>query len=273
MSLLKSVLYGFVSGLTEFLPVSSRGHQAVLRYLFGIGTRVPLQELLVHIGILIAIIISCRDSLVRLYRRQTMRVSVRQRKQRSKDKTYYDLRLLKTASFPLFAGLFFYFATDRYENNLLNLMAFWLLGGIVLLVADHTSRGNRDARTMSSLDGIVMGIAGALSVLPGISRTGMISAYCTARGADSENVMNWAVLLGIPAMIFAIVYDIVGLIAIGAGGSGVLISSVASGILSFGGAYAGIALLKMWSYSSEFSKFAYYSFGAALFSFILYLIT
>ena len=275
MSLIESILYGLVSGLTEFLPVSSRAHQTIMRLLFGADTRVPLQELLVHMGVLFAIVVSCRDVLVRLRREQKSGSRVQRRKLRMQDKNYYDLRLLKTASYPLILGSLLYFTTVRFESNLLLVMAFCFLNGFVLLLADHTSRGNRDSRTMSALDGIVMGIAGALSVLPGISRTGLISAYGSARGADNDNVVNWAVILGIPAMLFAMLFDVVCVFSIGFGIRSVSMFglSLLSGVAAFGGGYMGIALLKMALERSGYSKFAYYSIGAALFSFILFLIT
>ena len=275
MTLIESILYGIVSGLTEFLPVSSRAHQAIMRYLFGVNTRVPLQELLVHIGVLAAILVSSRDLLTRLRREQVSRASVRRRKTQKKDRAYFDLRLIKTASFPLFIGLFFCFATDRFESNLLILMSFWLINGLILLLADHTSRGNRDARTMSALDGVMIGLAGTLSALPGVSRTGMIAAYSTARGADDEHVVNWTVTLGIPAMLFAVLYDFISMFSLGIGvhSFGMFVFALLSGVSAFAGGYIGILLFKLALEHSGFSKFAYYSVGAGLFSFILYLIT
>lgn len=276
MSLIECILYGLISGITEFLPVSSRAHQALFRYLFGISTKAPLQELLVHIGVFFSIILSCWEVLLRLRREQKTLSGTRRRRVRSLDsRSLYDLRLLKTASVPLLAGLLLYFATARLENNLLLLMAFLLLYGFVLLLADHTRRGNRDARTMTGLDGIAMGMLGALSVFPGVSRTGMICAYGTARGAEGQNAATWAVLLGIPAMLFSVVYDMICVVSSGTGAASftAVIGYILSGFVAFCGGYMGIALLKTILNHSGYSKFAYYAIGTGLFSFILYLIT
>ena len=276
MSFLKSIFYGFVSGLTEILPVSAKAHQALLRYMFGVQTRVPILDLLVHIGVLLSIIFSCRDLISRLSREQRlMAVSHRKRLRALDNRNYYEWRLLKTATIPLFIGSALYFVTASFESNLLRLILFLVLNAAVLLIADHTSRGNRDARTMSGMDGIVMGVLGALSVLPGISRTGMISAYTVIRGADYEYSVSWAVVLGIPAMILLIIFDIVSLIAIGAGAISfaIIVGYMLSGCFAFLGSYIGISLLKMLLHQSGFSKFAYYSIGMALFSFVLYLLT
>lgn len=276
MSFLESILYGFVSGITEFLPVSSRAHQTLLRYLFGVETRDSIQNLLVHIGLFFSILIACREYLSRLHREQKAVSASRRRRVRSSDaKSLYDLRLLKTAAFPLIIGLLLCFPTEKMENSLLIIMGFLIINGFILLLAEHVSHGNRDSRTMTGLDGIVMGIVGALSSFPGISRTGMIAAYATMRGADSQNSTNWAVLLGIPALIFVVCYDIVGIVAGGVGviAFPVIVGYFISGAAAFVGGYLGISILRAMLNHSGFSGFAYYSLGEALFSFILYLIT
>lgn len=276
MSFLESVLYGFISGITEFLPVSSRAHQALLRYLLGVQARDSMQNLLVHIGVFFAIVLSSREYLSRLHREQKAISGSRRKRLRSADaKSLYDLRLLKTATFPLIIGLLLSFPMGKLENSLLFIIIFLILNGFVLLLAEHCSHGNRDSRTMTGLDGIVMGVVGALSSFPGISRTGMITAYATVRGADSQNAANWAVLLGIPALIFATCYDIVGIVTSGMGviTFSVIIGNLLSGAAAFAGGYLGISVFRAILNHSRFSGFAYYSLGEALLFFILYLIT
>lgn len=276
MSLIESIVYGLVSGAAEFLPVSARAHQALLRYLFGVDTRNFLQEFLVHMGVLFAILYGCRDILFRLQREQrSQNVTVRKRKHTLDAKSYYELRLLKTAAAPLVVGLLLSLVTEKLEQKLLYIMVFLIINGAVLLLADHSSHGNRDSRTMSGLDGIVMGLLGALSAFPGISRTGIVSAYAALRGADSQNMTNWAVLLGIPAMLFLAAFDFIRLFIFGFGVAsfGDFLSCIFSGIAAFGGGFLGISLLKAMLSQFGFSRFAYYCLGAGLFTFILFLIT
>ncbi len=276
MSIIKNILFGLVSGLTEFLPVSSRGHQAIMRCLFGLETRNSLQELLVHIGILISIFIGCRDIIARLRREQKMLSGSRRSRSKVADyKSVYDLRLLKTATVPMLLVLLLTIVTYRMDGNLLWIMAFLLLNGIVLLLADYTQHGNRDSRTMTGLDGFVMGVLGGLSAFPGISRTGMISSYTAARGADGKCIFNWSVLLGIPAILFYICMDFVGVFSSGVGTLtfSALIGYMMSGIAGFLGGYLGISILGVVLNHYSFSRFAYYSMGTSLFSFILYLIS
>ena len=128
---------------------------------------------------------------------------------------------------------------------------------------------------MSGLDGIFIGLAGAVSVFPGISRPGMISCYSIVRGADTQNAANWAITLSIPALAITIIFDLIGLVFWG--GAVFAYSAIAGCLLTcvgaFCGAYLGIILLQAILNHSGFSGFAYYSFGAAFFSFLLYLLT
>ena len=276
MSLIESIFYGFVSGITEFFPISSRAHQTLLRYIFGATTRNSLQELLVHIGLLVALFVGCRDVLQRLFREQKTIASSRRKRNRSLDvKSLYDLRLIKTATFPLLICLLLCVVVGKWKDNLLTVMCFLIVNGLILLFAEHIQHGNRDSRTMTGLDGIIMGILGALSSFPGISRTGIVSAYATARGADNQNAANWAFLLGIPAIVFAACYDIILIFSSGVGTLSLLliVGCILSGIGAFVGGYIAISILVSILNHAGYSPFAYYSIGAALFSFVLYLIT
>ena len=275
MDVLKNLIYGFISGITEFLPVSSGAHQGLIRYIFGIETRDSLQNLLVHIGIVFAVILGFRETISRLHREQKNLASGKKRSKSLDIKAAYDLKLVKTAAVPLFIGLILSFATWRWEGSLLAIMAFLLVNALVLLLADHAPQGNKDARTLTGLDGILIGVLGALSALPGISRTGMITSYTTLRGADRGHSTSWAIVLCIPAMIFAIVFDFYGIFSLGVGSLTFVgfLGCVVSGISAFFGGYLGISLLQTILSHSGFSGFAYYSLGVSFLSFILYLIT
>lgn len=275
VSLFESIFYGFVSGVTEFLPVSARAHQVLMRYLFGVEQKIPLQELFLHIGLLAAIVFANRELLSALNRENRIGTSRRSRISAARGAAYYELRLFKTASVPLLIGLLLSIVTVRYEQNFLLIMAFLLLNAVVMLVAEHTSRGNRDARTMTGLDGIVIGVLGAFSVLPGVSRTGMIASYTAARGTDMNRTANWSIVLGLPAVALMIIFDFVGIFSVGVGGLSflLLLGCIFSGLTAFCGGYVGMKLLRLMLTNSGFSGFAYYSIGASLFTFILYLIT
>lgn len=273
MSVLESILYGLISGFTEFLPVSAQGHQALMFSLFGINSREPLRDAFVHIAVLAALMVTCKPLITRLRREQAV-LSRRKRKSNADRKGQYVLRLVKTAGFPLLIGLLFYVATRKFEFQLQKLVLFFFINGVILFVPEYIRHGNKDARHMTGLDGILFGAFGACSVLPGISRIGAMNAYALIRGADRQQVVNWALALSFPALVLYLGFDIYNIFAIGVTVTdfiGVL-SCILSGIVAFFGAYFSVRLVRFLTVQAGFVGCAYYSWGTALFAFVLYLI-
>lgn len=271
MSILQSILYGFVSGATELLPVSAQAHQGMMLRLFGMNTVQPLRDLLVHISILLALWFSCQSIFHRYIRENRVRSSAR--------RTYttrgqYDLRIVKTAAVPLIIGQIVYFATARMEFSCAWIALFLLINGAVLILPEYMSHGNKDAATMSGLDGVLMGVCGALSSFPGISRSGAISSYCVARGASRQNAFNWIMVLSVPALVLMCFLDLINIFTIGVSIASFVdfLGYLISAMSAFGGAYLGYLLFRFLTSQSNYSVFAYYSWGAALLSFTLYLI-
>ena len=72
MGLFASIIYGFVSGLTEILPVSAQANQMVMRQLFGVAQKEPIRDLLVHIAVLAALLLACRGMINKIRREQAL---------------------------------------------------------------------------------------------------------------------------------------------------------------------------------------------------------
>ena len=269
MNWLESILYGLVSGFAEFLPISSAAHQALLKMLFGAGENTGLQDLLSHLAILAVLLYSCRPILSG-FNAQSRAVS---RGKKISAGRSPDMRLVRSASVPLLLSFLLYNTVRSYANGTLLLGVFFLLNGIILFLPGRMLSGNKDARAMSGWDGMLIGLAASLGIVPGLSRVGAALSAATARGADKQHAMNWILVLSIPAMIVLVALDVFTLIAGGAGISSA--SSVLNCILSMLGAgcggYFGIMLMRFLSVKTGFTGFAYYCWGAAMFSFVLYL--
>ena len=106
MSIFEGIVYGIVSGIAEFLPVSSQAHESLLKVLFGYAGTEYLRELFIHAGLIAAVIVCCGPYIGRL--RRDRYLSSRRFKSRGRHQTLkstYDLRLLKTALMPMLVGL------------------------------------------------------------------------------------------------------------------------------------------------------------------------
>lgn len=274
MSLFESILYGLVSGLAEFLPVSSQGHQAIMMRLFGLDHRDPVRDILVHIGILLALLTACRSLFSHLRREQALSKHIRRRNRTYERKGIYDLRLIKTAAVPMLVGMLVYIAVRGYEFRPIQLALFFVLNGIILIIPEYMAHGNKDARAMTGWDGILMGLSALIYSLPGVSRVGTMSAIVTARGADRQTALNWILALSMPALVMYIGFDIVNLIIQGFDPISflVILGYILSAAAAFGGGYFGIVIIRYLTVQIGYTGFAYYSWGAAMFSFVLYLI-
>lgn len=273
MSIFESILYGLFSGMAEFLPVSSQGHQAIMMQLFGLNAREPVRDIIVHIAILFALLNTCKPLFSRIRREHLLATRSRRRKNTVR-MAQYDIRLIKTAAFPMLAGFLIYIAGKNYEFQPLSLALFLCINGIVLIVPEYIRHGNKDARFMTGWDGILLGLLGALSAFPGISRIGIMNAYCLSRGSDRQHALNWLLLLSAPMLVLLLGFDIFNLFTLGFGSFSfvIFLGYVLSGVMAYIGSYFSIMIIRFLTVRAGFSGFAYYSWGTALFSLVLYLI-
>lgn len=276
MNFLESILYGFISGFSELTPVSAQAHQGLMLYLFGIDVRIPFLDFCVHIGMILGLLVSLRTLLSRLRRdRKVFERSHNKKNRRQVPKGIYDLRIIRTAALPMAVGLLFYWALRSVEHNLVLLSVFMLISGIVVILPEYIRHGNKDARSVSGLDSLGLGVSGALSAVPGISRIGTTMGYSLFRGADGQNAYNWALLLSIPAILIFTGFDIFQLASVGFGAlsASTIIIALSACLFSFLGSCAAVSLMRYLMVNLSCSGFGYYSIGAALFTFIIYLIT
>lgn len=269
---IKSIIYGFISGCAQILPISSRAHKSILLKLFGMQSSVPFSDLMIHIGLLVAVLYVCRQSVSKI-RRESRTLSKRGRTYRSA--AFYDRRLIKAAVIPVLLGQALWFTTKHLETKLLYVSLFLSLNGIIIFLQEHASHGNRNAGHFSALEALIMGLSGALSILPGISRTGAQLSFCVLRGADRERATDWVLLLTVPTLILMCVFDLIAIFSVGFGITSFLLFlyCLISGITAFVGGYLAVRVLKALSVNTGFLVFSYYCWGAALFCVVLYLIS
>lgn len=271
---LESLVFGLVSGLAEFLPVSAQAHRAILLKLFGSGQEDPLLRLLIHLGAFLAVIVASKPQIAQIRReRRLARIPKRRRKRQPDSKILLDLQIVRTVFVPSLLGLVIYAATGSWSGSLLSIAAFLLLNGLVLFLPAHLPAGNKDSRSMSGLDSLLIGLSAALGMIPGISRMGMTTSTAQIRGADKQQALTWSLLLSIPVLLCLMGLDIYGIASIGteAFGGAVLFRFILSAAAAYCGGYIAIQFMRFLAVKAGFSGFAYYSWGAALFAFILYM--
>lgn len=269
MNLFQSLLYGIISGISQFLPVPSFTNQAVLLKLFGLSHRDHLCDAVVHIGILISLMVSAKN-LVEQVKYDPSRRSIH------RGRNSYNVaesRFSKNASYITVIMVIVFLLWIQLEMNYLLISVLLLVNGFIMYLPSRMYQGNKDARTMTVLDSILIGAGNALLAIPGFSGVGCGVSIAMMRGADRQSAVNWMLILGIPTLIVLIGADIVLLFAnLGAIVFGNVFGYLLAGATAYIGGYLGIIILKLLAKRAGFYGFTFYSWGLALFMLILFLI-
>jgi undecaprenyl-diphosphatase len=243
---LEGLVLGVVQGLTEFLPISSSGHLVLTEALLGLTTPGVVVEVVLHVGTLLAVIIVYRARLWDLLRGMLA----------NDGRAWRPIGLLALATVPAAViGLGFEEFFERSFDSLLIVGVDFLVTGVLLWsVRGRTGGDRRPEPTVWGALG--MGLAQALAILPGISRSGStIVAGIWAR-VDPVKAAEFSFLMAIPAIAGAAVLQVpeLGASAAHVGGGPLLVSFVAalvSGVLA-------IRLLLALLLAQAFHRFAPY---------------
>lgn len=274
MNWFQSLIFGLFSGLSDVLPVSSQAHKVILLKIFGENSEDPLLRLFIHAAILAALYYCCSNQIQRISRQLRLsRIPKKKRKRPLDVRTLMEFRLLRMMIVPVLLSFLLYNRTSAWGTQLNLTAIFLLLNCVILFLPNLLPTGNKDARSMSALEGLLIGLGGAVSVLPGVSAVGASNAVASACGAERTFALNLTYLMHIVLTIGLIAFDVAAVFAAGLSGLtfGAVVNCVFAAVAAFAGAYIGIRGMRMLAVNIGFSIFAFYSFGAALLSFVLYL--
>ena len=274
MNILESIVFGFFSGLSDVLPVSSQAHKAIILKIFGEHTENPILRLLIHIAILAALYYSCSAHIMKIVRQLRLsRVPKRRRKRPLDVQTLMEFRLVRTMIIPVLLSLLLYNRTAQWGTKLHLVSIFLLLNGVILFLPNLLPTGNKDARSMSGLEGMLIGLGASVSVLPGVSSVGGALSVASVCGAERSFALSMTYLMQMVLTVGLLGFDLAAVVAAGFGGLSamILLGYILAAAAAFAGTYLGIRAMRMRAVNIGFSIFAFYSFGAALLSFMLYL--
>lgn len=268
----ESVLYGLFSGLMDILPVSAQAHRALLLKFFGIRGNENLLHLLIHFGVAAALYYSSQTHLLRMNRARSLaRIPKNKRKRPLDTHSLMDLSLLKTMVIPGIIGLYFHQRAAVVNSNLVFVALFLFLNGIILYIPQFFPTGNRDSRSLSRVEGLLMGFGGAVSVIPGISAIATATAIGSVCGVEKMFNLNMAILMNLFLNVGLMVLDIMGILNAGLGtiSAFILARYLVAAVAAFCGTVVGIKIMRRFAAEYGFSAFGVYCWGLALFIFIL----
>ena len=205
MPLIEVIVLGLVQGLTEFLPISSTAHLALVPWLFhwqdpGLGFDIAL-----HVGTLAAILIYFFRNWVQIIL-QGFGLPAEGDADLKRNKML--LWLMAVATLPV--GIFGYIFKEQAETvwRSPTVIASMMIGvGIVLWICDHVGNRQKDLAHLTPLDAILIGLAQAVSIVPGTSRSGATIAAGLWRNLDRPSAARFSFLLSTPAIAAAAAKD------------------------------------------------------------------
>lgn len=254
MDLWQAIVLGIVEGLTEFLPVSSTGHLTIASGLMGLDISDPSVTgftAFIQIGAIAAVLFFFWRDITRLLTAWFRGLTNKQ----ARGDDWREAWVVIFGSLPIV--IVAVLAKDIIKGPLRSLWvvaAGLIVWSIVMAIADAVGKQNRGAKDMTFKDGIILGLAQCLALVPGVSRSGATISTGLLVGIDRVTATRISFLLGIPALVGAGVYEAPDAFK---GGVGVL-PSVVGLIVSFVVAYASIAWLLKFVQSNKFTGFVIY---------------
>ena len=269
---LESFLYGFLSGLADILPVSAEAHRTLMLKCFGIQSSTEMIKLFAHLGVFGALYFSCSKQIVRISRaRRLARIPKRRRRRPLDTRSLMDFSLLRTMLIPVILSFFLNRFVQPLEDRLIWLAGFLFLNGLILYLPQFFPTGNRDSRTLSRVEGLLVGLGGALGILPGVSAVGTSLSVASLCGVDRSYGLSMALLMDLFLQVGLIVLDVMGLVSAGVGTLSfmILLRYLMTAAAAFGAGLLGVKIMRLFSANNGYTLLAFYCWGVAMFAFIL----
>lgn len=199
MTVLEAIILGLVQGLTEFLPVSSSAHLSIVGQLIGNEDPGAAFTAISQLGTEAAVLVYFWRDIVRIIRQWALAL-VGKVPRGDPDARMGWLVII--GSVPI--GVLGYTLQDWIETDLRNLWltaSMLLLFSLVILAAEKAARHTRELRELTWKHGILYGLAQALALIPGVSRSGGTIAAGLFMGYTREAAARYSFLLAIPAVL------------------------------------------------------------------------
>ncbi len=290
MSSFQAIIMGIVQGLTEFLPVSSSGHLAIIKGLFGVETDGGiLFDVLLHVATLgavfavyykdvIRILVDfggiCKDvsvNTVRFFKN----ISAINRQEylpicTSPHRKLVIMLIISTIPTGIM-GILLSDVVDALSSNLL-VVGLCLIGtGGILFISDLIENGSKKQKEAHYGDALITGISQGFAVLPGLSRSGTTITACLLCGFDRRFAVKYSFIMSMPAILGALILELFKLP--GSGGTGAPAGAcIAAMILAAVIGFFALKLVNALAVNRKFKPFWIYCLVIGAVSIIVFLV-
>jgi undecaprenyl-diphosphatase len=258
VSVARALVLGVLQGLGEFLPISSSGHLIVFPWLMGWGDSGLAFDVALHLGTLAAVGFAFWRDWARMLAAGARGLAAGRP---FADKDARLLLFLALASIPgAVAGVLL----DEWAETVFRspaLVALTLAGfGLLLGLADRRARPGRDDEPFALRDALLVGLAQAVAIVPGSSRSGVTITMALFLGHRRESAARFSFLLALPITVGAAMVKVPELFRSGAAPAPVLVGMLAAA----GSGFLAIRLVLGYVRTRDYRPFVYYRLAFAL---------
>lgn len=212
MDIVTALIYGIIQGFSEFLPVSSSGHLALLPFFMELKDPGVVFDLCMHIGTALAVVIYFRVQIAKLL--FELKPALTQFDSQLAE--HHFIRNFVLATFISVLFIFCFRPFTEYGRNPWFIAFNQAFFGILLWVADFLQRKNASperglgffSRGWQIKDAALIGFAQALAIFPGVSRSGITMSAAFMRGIDRKEAGAFSFLLSLPVIFGGVIFEI-----------------------------------------------------------------
>ena len=241
ITIFQGVVLGLVQGLTEFLPISSTAHLKVVPILLGWGDPGVSFTAVIQLGSIAAVLWYFWGDLTQVTTGALKAIQ-------KSDYQSQDFRIavgIALGTIPIvFCGLLIKLFIADFDQSPLRstgaIAGVSIVMGLLMGISEKATQRQRNFGDLGALDGVVMGLAQALAIIPGVSRSGSTLTAGMFMGLERPTAARFSFLLGIPAITLAGIVELLGLIKDGIGETGLtplIVGVISAAVFS----YAAIA--------------------------------
>ena len=245
------ILLGLIQGLTEFFPISSSGHLVIAQYFLKLNLPGVAFEAFLHFGTVVAVIVLFRKDIKELvisfigsiYKLSHGEKILNIFKNNSSSKFAWFL-VISTIPAAIIGYTFSSYFEILFSKPIIASLMLTITGALLWFGNKRYPEGNKNISEITCKDAIIIGVAQAVAIIPGISRSGFTVIAGLSRNLDREFAAKYSFILSVPIILGASMFKMRELSSLNIDLSILILSGLVAAISSYGAMKIFIGLLK-----------------------------